>query len=455
MIYIVPMKTLYLYVFIFFGLLFNSAIVASDQLKEIEEYYAGLVEIGDIRQLCERKKTSADTFIGRKKHIKKVSLEEFQEKIQIEFFFPEAKSEIASIKAAWQWFTPIAATVTEKINGLDQSDIDAYRKRWASINVNFLGDLIEAINHTFVLHELRSDIQSMVPEAVLQKAQSCHLISNDYYLASTLFPDSLHAKAICFFSSIMEKPLVAKIYKEHFSFELDREGVANLMLHIKTINEQRLLGGNLPVIVEPIGFIDFSGYEGTLLMEKAPGKSLEDIYKELASMNDDVIASIFSSIGEQSGNLDRFYWENHSKILAHTDPHPGNFFFDGEQNQLYWIDVLSGLQNTYLDNRMPFFSHPMREEDRSPYRFIAALLCVQHISKSLQQASREPAKEQYLASKCNELNKRITALKHFLCAYANATEIDIPLSLQDEWTRLFVPFNNALLEHGVDGALKW
>jgi len=70
------------------------------------------------------------------------------------------------------------------------------------------------------------------------------------------------------------------------------------------------------------------------------GNSLEDIEKSIEKNQypDEKIKGIFQNIGLQMGALDFIFYEERKTQLIHADPNMGNFFYDEDANQLYWID---------------------------------------------------------------------------------------------------------------------
>ena len=102
--------------------------------------------------------------------------------------------------------------------------------------------------------------------------------------------------------------------------------------------KKRYKDSALPIIIEPkTAFIqDDIVY---LVSDKARGISLDAILKNLKKMNDKDITTQFFSIGEQVGNLDRIFFKEKGGILCHIDSHSENFFYDKENQQLYWIDT--------------------------------------------------------------------------------------------------------------------
>lgn len=76
-------------------------------------------------------------------------------------------------------------------------------------------------------------------------------------------------------------------------------------------------------------------------LEAAKGQTLDELLENSPGNID--LQEIFFLIGQQLGNTYSLYYDDNLH-LVHPDPHMGNFMFDVDSKQLYWIDI-SGIKS--------------------------------------------------------------------------------------------------------------
>lgn len=81
---------------------------------------------------------------------------------------------------------------------------------------------------------------------------------------------------------------------------------------------------------------------GVIVMEKAPGQSLESIINNFKNMSEEEIAETFERIANQYSNLMMLYRiEKGNEYLYFGDSSLSNIYFDNETEKSYWIDLLT------------------------------------------------------------------------------------------------------------------
>ena len=111
----------------------------------------------------------------------------------------------------------------------------------------------------------------------------------------------------------------------------------------------------LPIITGPRGGLMIGDYS-VMVLEKAEGEPLKDLFEQVTAMSDEAVKKMFFNIGEQSGNLDRLFYDETGGILWHRDSHVGNFLYDEKTGQLYWIDteglkIAKGISSSLLKHK--------------------------------------------------------------------------------------------------------
>lgn len=173
--------------------------------------------------------------------------------------------------------------------------------------------------------------------------------------------------------------LVGKVFHSTSAFKFEATGFEKVASYIETLTKLREtynMKDPIPLLVEYKGGAEVINSDGKnsgiVLLKKAKGEPLHEIYQTLETMEIEKIGDIFRTIGEQMGSLDRLCCKIEMKNetyqrLQHNDSHSGNFFYDAEGKQFYWIDT-ADVSFVPIDKEYPF-SDPENGEN-SGYRFI-------------------------------------------------------------------------------------
>lgn len=156
---------------------------------------------------------------------------------------------------------------------------------------------------------------------------------------------ALSAKQIIFIEDENHRPYVIKRFKTQAAFleeanELEKVN-QDIMPLVKKIKADLGWKYDFPTITtgKPFPNIDRIG---VVVLETGVGGTLYDsIVQKLSTMADSKIIEVFTSIGGQSGNLDKVFYSYFKKILLHGDSHARNFTYDDFTKILYWIDTTS------------------------------------------------------------------------------------------------------------------
>ncbi|MGN6670907.1 MAG: hypothetical protein ACTHJ4_05150 [Candidatus Nucleicultricaceae bacterium] len=173
----------------------------------------------------------------------------------------------------------------------------------------------------------------------MQGLQSKGKVGPDPTIKTKTIKGSVYTDHLIFIKDKNSCPMVAKVFRNLEDFLLENKQLKEEDAYIGTVNELKTsCDYPLPIITRRLGKIELEGV-GVILLEKAKGKTLKDIYMNLESMQDSKIKEIYHTIGTQFGELDSLMFANKHQILFHSDGHHGNFLYDEKDKQLYWIDT--------------------------------------------------------------------------------------------------------------------
>ncbi len=98
----------------------------------------------------------------------------------------------------------------------------------------------------------------------------------------------------------------------------------------------------VPELVDYIAIkkISENGHDvGFMLMQRAYGKTLDQIKDSLDTLSADEAIEMGRNIGQQMGAMTRAFFLNNRSILIHGDNSGGNFTYSKSKKQFYWIDL--------------------------------------------------------------------------------------------------------------------
>lgn len=101
-------------------------------------------------------------------------------------------------------------------------------------------------------------------------------------------------------------------------------------------------GIKAPELVDYIAIkkISENGHDvGFMLMQRAYGKTLDQIKDSLDTLSADEAIEMGRNIGQQMGAMTRAFFLNNRSILIHGDNSGGNFTYSKSKKQFYWIDL--------------------------------------------------------------------------------------------------------------------
>ena len=185
----------------------------------------------------------------------------------------------------------------------------------------------------------RDSQKENLSKTIVQKLQEQGTISPEAKTKTKEITRSSFTDHIIFIKDKSTCPLVAKVFKFSEDFVKENNQMKIEDAYIEVINELRVTCNYpLPIITRRQGDIVVENV-GVILMEKAKGKPLSEIFQTLESLDDHKIKEIFNNVGAQFGALDNLMYTNKNEVLFHSDGHLGNFVYDEKKNQLYWIDI--------------------------------------------------------------------------------------------------------------------
>jgi thiamine kinase-like enzyme len=235
-------------------------------------------------------------------------------------------------------------------------------------------------------------------------------------------PESFYAEKIMFLVPKLEKNTntckhVAKIFKDLEDFSSERDDfkkIEQLLANLNSLNLTCQL--EIPILVKFLGSAKVKNLKGEkkgiILLTKAEGKPLDNIYDHLGQYSPEEIQQMFFTIGKQMANFDRLvcqYTQN-CKRFSHNDSHSGNLIYNQQDSQLYWIDY-SGSQIQEISEDTPIPLLGGFESHESGYGFLSLL--VNRISKPLASFSGNE-----LIEKVSLLKAGTLAIKNFFYGYS-------------------------------------
>ncbi|MDP1724125.1 MAG: hypothetical protein Q8L85_05425 [Alphaproteobacteria bacterium] len=75
------------------------------------------------------------------------------------------------------------------------------------------------------------------------------------------------------------------------------------------------------------------------IQEKAKGKLMKEVIRDMGNMTDQEIKEMLTAIGEQYGALDKILTENNRSLIRHNDDKSDNLFYDKATQRISWIDI--------------------------------------------------------------------------------------------------------------------
>lgn len=224
-------------------------------------------------------------------------------------------------------------------------------------------------------------------------------------------PDSVFAERIIFIRGKNKCPLVAKIFKDENKYREEKDQLVREQKYVGIVNGLRKKCiQTLPILMEYKGsskviYDDTNVKRGVVLLSKAAGETLESIVSKFNIYDDDKIIDMFRKIGEQLGQLDSLFALNKVGLLRHPDSHWGNFMYDDNKKQLYWIDT-AGLE--LRSDILPGLGH---------YRFPQNLR--EEIQKEFMIANDYDVSPDTFVTSVDKLHKLFLALKSLYKGYMN------------------------------------
>lgn len=232
-----------------------------------------------------------------------------------------------------------------------------------------------------IKEEARSKLKGVFEDINKSKERNVSEIE-EYTVHTPVKPfDSAYVKEIIHLSPIVTSndcPLVAKVFKDLEKYTSEKSKLEKLVNIMELVNKLRInCHKSLPILTEYKGggVVNSNGtQQGVVLLEKAKGIELGGLIKRISRGKLEEIDTIFKTIGEQMGALDALICKSKKNEneegcyrLTHGDSHAGNFFYDKDTKQFYWID-LEGVRFSPIFNHMPIYGGG--QHDDGGYKFV-------------------------------------------------------------------------------------
>jgi hypothetical protein len=190
-------------------------------------------------------------------------------------------------------------------------------------------------------------------EDIVNNLKDNEIISKSYQIDETIIPNSSSAEKIIFLKSNdhNDSDLALKIFKSLHNFEEEKELINSQSFNIISNEIAEFAKQNtnikLPILVT-YKYSNIINGKGIVLMDKAKGRKLEHIFDEVENMSYEDLEKTFSSIGEQLGLLNAFYFEKYNgQVLPHPDDSSENYLYCKQNQKLYFIDFADIIKQPY------------------------------------------------------------------------------------------------------------